>query len=199
MRYLYAVFVIKHPPFFDKKTSFELEDIKNARILALLGDSVTTDHISPAGSIKEESPAGSYLLDRQINFNNFNSYGSRRGNHEIMMRGTFANIRIKNEILNNVEGGYTKSFVSNKQMSINFPKNYSVQIKIKFNNDEELTQKSDHAKGDPENPMSEKEICDKTLDLVNSHIKNKNCNNLIEKILNTNIENDKSSIVCVTA
>ena len=109
---------IKHPPFFDKKTSFELEDIKNARILALLGDSVTTDHISPAGSIKEESPAGSYLLDRQINFNNFNSYGSRRGNHEIMMRGTFANIRIKNEILNNVEGGYTKSFVSNKQMSI---------------------------------------------------------------------------------
>jgi len=109
---------IKHPPFFDTKNNIELKDIKNARILALLGDSVTTDHISPAGSIKEESPAGSYLLDRQINFNNFNSYGSRRGNHEIMMRGTFANIRIKNEILDNVEGGYTKSFVSNKQMSI---------------------------------------------------------------------------------
>ena len=84
---------------------------------------------------------------------------------------------------------------SNKQMSFNFPKNYSVKIKIKFNNDEELTQKSDHAKGDPENPMSEKEICDKTLDLVNCHIKNNNCNDLIEKILNTNIENDKSSIV----
>jgi len=109
---------IKHPPFFDTKNDIELKDIKNARILALLGDSVTTDHISPAGSIKEESPAGSYLLDRQINFNNFNSYGSRRGNHEIMMRGTFANIRIKNEILDNVEGGYTKSFISNKQMSI---------------------------------------------------------------------------------
>ncbi len=109
---------IKHPPFFDTKNNIDLKDIKNARILALLGDSVTTDHISPAGSIKEESPAGSYLLDRQINFNNFNSYGSRRGNHEIMMRGTFANIRIKNEILDNVEGGYTKSFVSNKQMSI---------------------------------------------------------------------------------
>ncbi len=109
---------IKHPPFFDNKNITELKDIKDARILALLGDSVTTDHISPAGSIKEESPAGSYLLDRQINFNNFNSYGSRRGNHEIMMRGTFANIRIKNEMLDNVEGGFTKSFVSNKQMSI---------------------------------------------------------------------------------
>ena len=109
---------IKHPPFFDKKNKFELKDIKNARILALLGDSVTTDHISPAGNIKEDSPAGLYLTDRQINSRNFNSYGSRRGNHEIMMRGTFANIRIKNQILDNVEGGYTKSFISNTQMSI---------------------------------------------------------------------------------
>ena len=109
---------IKHPPFFDIKNKFELKDIKDARILALLGDSVTTDHISPAGSIKEDSPAGLYLTDRQINSRNFNSYGSRRGNHEIMMRGTFANIRIKNLILDNVEGGYTKSFLSNKQMSI---------------------------------------------------------------------------------
>ena len=86
--------------------------------MALLGDSVTTDHISPAGNIKEDSPAGHYLTDRQINSRNFNSYGSRRGNHEIMMRGTFANIRIKNLILDNVEGGFTKSFISNKQMSI---------------------------------------------------------------------------------
>ncbi len=109
---------IKHPPFFDNKNKFELKDIKEARILALLGDSVTTDHISPAGSIKQDSPAGLYLTDRQINSKNFNSYGSRRGNHEIMMRGTFANIRIKNLILDNVEGGYTKSFLSNKQMSI---------------------------------------------------------------------------------
>ena len=109
---------IKHPPFFDKQNKFELKDIKDARILALLGDSVTTDHISPAGNIKEDSPAGLYLTDRQINSKNFNSYGSRRGNHEIMMRGTFANIRIKNQILDNVEGGYTKSFLSNKQMSI---------------------------------------------------------------------------------
>ena len=109
---------IKHPPFFDTQNKFELKDIKDARILALLGDSVTTDHISPAGSIKEDSPAGLYLTDRQINRRNFNSYGSRRGNHEIMMRGTFANIRIKNQILDKVEGGYTKSFISNKQMSI---------------------------------------------------------------------------------
>ncbi len=109
---------IKHPPFFDTKNNFELKDIKDARILAILGDSVTTDHISPAGNIKEDSPAGHYLTDRQINTRNFNSYGSRRGNHEIMMRGTFANIRIKNQILENVEGGYTKSFLSNKQMSI---------------------------------------------------------------------------------
>ncbi len=109
---------IKHPPFFDTQNKFELKDIKEARILALLGDSVTTDHISPAGSIKEDSPAGLYLKERQINSRNFNSYGSRRGNHEIMMRGTFANIRIKNQILDDVEGGYTKSFLSNKQMSI---------------------------------------------------------------------------------
>ena len=109
---------IKHPPFFDTQNKFKLKDIKDARILALLGDSVTTDHISPAGSIKEDSPAGLYLTNRQINLKNFNSYGSRRGNHEIMMRGTFANIRIKNQILENVEGGYTKSFVSDKQMSI---------------------------------------------------------------------------------
>ncbi len=109
---------IKHPPFFETQNKFELKDIKEARILALLGDSVTTDHISPAGSIKEDSPAGLYLKDRQINSRNFNSYGSRRGNHEIMMRGTFANIRIKNLILDNVEGGYTKSFISNKLMSI---------------------------------------------------------------------------------
>ena len=109
---------IKHPPFFDTQNKFEVKDIKDARILALLGDSVTTDHISPAGAIKEDSPAGLYLTDRQINSRNFNSYGSRRGNHEIMMRGTFANIRIKNLILDNVEGGYTKSFISNKKMSI---------------------------------------------------------------------------------
>ena len=84
----------------------------------MLGDSVTTDHISPAGAIKEDSPAGSYLSNRQISKQNYNSYGSRRGNHEIMMRGTFANIRIRNEIAPNTEGGITHSFLSNKNLTI---------------------------------------------------------------------------------
>ena len=109
---------IKHPPFFETKEDQSIEDINEARILALLGDSVTTDHISPAGNIKLESPAGTYLSDRQIMYKDFNSYGSRRGNHEVMVRGTFANIRIKNEILPDTEGGITKSFISNQKMSI---------------------------------------------------------------------------------
>jgi len=108
---------IKHPPFFtDEKV--QVKDIVNARILAILGDSVTTDHISPAGAIMPDSPAGKYLNERQINRKNFNSYGSRRGNHEIMMRGTFANIRIKNEILPGTEGGVTKFFGTDEKMSI---------------------------------------------------------------------------------
>ncbi len=109
---------IKHPPFFQNDEN-EVQDIVNARILALLGDSVTTDHISPAGAIKSDSPAGKYLNERQISRKDFNSYGSRRGNHEIMMRGTFANIRIKNEIIPGTEGGITKFFDGNEnQMSI---------------------------------------------------------------------------------
>jgi len=109
---------IKHPPFFDNKTILAEDDINEARILAMLGDSVTTDHISPAGAIKEESPAGKYLSTRQIRKQNFNSYGSRRGNHEIMMRGTFANIRIRNEIIPNTEGGITNCYINDKEMSI---------------------------------------------------------------------------------
>ena len=85
-----------------------ISNIENARILALLGDMITTDHISPAGSFKDTTPAGAYLIERQVPVREFNSYGSRRGNHEIMMRGTFANIRMKNEMLDGVEGGYTK-------------------------------------------------------------------------------------------
>ena len=108
---------IKHPPFFENE-DIEVKDIINARILAILGDSVTTDHISPAGAIKKNSPAGKYLNERQIKKEDFNSYGSRRGNHEIMMRGTFANIRIKNEILPGTEGGVTKFFEKDEQMSI---------------------------------------------------------------------------------
>ena len=109
---------IKPPPFFENNYISAEEDINQARILAILGDSVTTDHISPAGAIKEDSPAGSYLSDRQISKKNFNSYGSRRGNHEIMMRGTFANIRIKNEIIPNTEGGITYCYSNEKEMPI---------------------------------------------------------------------------------
>ncbi|MBM2577891.1 aconitate hydratase AcnA [Jannaschia sp. Os4] len=100
---------VQNPPYFQGMSSEAgtIEDVRGAKVLALLGDMITTDHISPAGSFKETSPAGQYLLDRQVPPREFNSYGSRRGNHEIMMRGTFANIRIKNEMLDGVEGGYT--------------------------------------------------------------------------------------------
>jgi aconitate hydratase len=84
------------------------QDIDRARPLAIFGDSITTDHISPAGAIKPDSPAGRYLLEHGVSRGEFNSYGSRRGNHEVMMRGTFANIRIRNRMLDNVEGGFTK-------------------------------------------------------------------------------------------
>ncbi len=101
---------VKNPPYFDGITMEPAAkgDIKSARILAVLGDSITTDHISPAGNIRKTSPAGEYLLERQILQHDFNSYGARRGNHEIMMRGTFANIRIRNEMLSGVEGGMTR-------------------------------------------------------------------------------------------
>jgi aconitate hydratase len=101
---------VQNPPYFQGmgKEPGTISNINGARIMALLGDMITTDHISPAGSFKESTPAGQYLTDRQVPVREFNSYGSRRGNHEIMMRGTFANIRIKNEMLDGVEGGYTK-------------------------------------------------------------------------------------------
>ena len=101
---------VQNPPYFQgmAKTAGEITDIVGAKVLAVLGDMVTTDHISPAGSFKDTTPAGKYLVERQVPVREFNSYGSRRGNHEVMMRGTFANIRIKNEMLDGVEGGYTK-------------------------------------------------------------------------------------------
>ncbi|WP_347266078.1 aconitate hydratase AcnA [Paracoccus sp. (in: a-proteobacteria)] len=101
---------IQNPPYFQGmgKEKGAIHNIHGARVLALLGDMITTDHISPAGSFKPTTPAGKYLTDRQVAPKDFNSYGSRRGNHEVMMRGTFANIRIKNEMLEGVEGGYTK-------------------------------------------------------------------------------------------
>jgi len=111
---------IKKPPFFEGMglDAGEINNIHDARVLALLGDSVTTDHISPAGSIPADSPAGKYLIANGVEWKDFNSYGSRRGNHEVMMRGTFANIRIKNQLLPGVEGGYTIYFPSGEKMFI---------------------------------------------------------------------------------
>ncbi|MDX1634853.1 MAG: aconitate hydratase AcnA, partial [Marinobacter sp.] len=111
---------IQHPPFFEGmgREPEPVEDIRDAHILALLGDSVTTDHISPAGAIKADSPAGKYLQEHGVEPKDFNSYGSRRGNHEVMMRGTFANVRIKNEMLDGVEGGYTRHVPSGEEMAI---------------------------------------------------------------------------------
>ncbi|MFJ4371241.1 aconitate hydratase AcnA [Pseudomonas japonica] len=111
---------IQHPPFFDGISGPppKIEDVHGARILALLGDSVTTDHISPAGNIKADSPAGRYLRDKGVEPRDFNSYGSRRGNHEVMMRGTFANIRIRNEMLGGEEGGNTLHVPSGEKLAI---------------------------------------------------------------------------------
>ena len=111
---------VKNPPYFDGMTMepAPVGDVMGARVLAELGDSITTDHISPAGSIRKASPAGDYLGERQVTQANFNSYGARRGNHEIMMRGTFANIRIRNEMLKNVEGGMTRHLPDGKEMPI---------------------------------------------------------------------------------
>jgi aconitate hydratase len=111
---------VKNPPYFDGITMEPkpVGDVTGARVLAELGDSITTDHISPAGNIRKASPAGEYLGERQVQQKDFNSYGARRGNHEIMMRGTFANIRIRNEMLTNVEGGMTRHLPSGDQMPI---------------------------------------------------------------------------------
>jgi len=111
---------VKHPPFFENITASPqpIKNINGARVLALLGDSVTTDHISPAGSISKNSPAAKYLEEKGVPQKLFNSYGSRRGNHEVMMRGTFANVRIKNQLLDGVEGGFTKYFPTGETLSI---------------------------------------------------------------------------------
>ncbi|MCG2831416.1 MAG: aconitate hydratase AcnA [Desulfobacteraceae bacterium] len=111
---------IKEPPFLKdlNKTIPELQDIKGARILALLGDSVTTDHISPAGAIPVDSPAGAYLIDQGLTPSEFNSFGSRRGNHEVMLRGTFGNIRLKNKLVPGIDGGWTVFLPDGKKMTI---------------------------------------------------------------------------------
>jgi aconitate hydratase len=111
---------VQHPPFFEDigEGTHDPKDVKGARALAILGASVTTDHISPAGNIKKESPAGEFLLEHQVRPNEFNSYGARRGNHQVMMRGTFANIRIRNEMAPGTEGGWTTHQPSDDVMSI---------------------------------------------------------------------------------
>lgn len=122
---------IKNPPFFEglSKNVSEISDIKNARVLAVLGDSITTDHISPAGNIKKDSPAGLYLQQQGVQPVDFNSYGSRRGNDEVMVRGTFANIRIKNEMLGGEEGGLTLHQPAKNKMSI-----YDAAVKYREEN-----------------------------------------------------------------
>jgi aconitate hydratase len=111
---------VQNPPYFISmgKQAVKIEDVKGARILAILGDSITTDHISPAGSIKKDSPAGKFLIGKGVTAADFNQYGARRGNHEIMMRGTFANIRIKNQLVPGTEGGVTKYVPTGEVMPI---------------------------------------------------------------------------------
>src|SRR5262249_29586669 len=111
---------VQNPPYFDdmQKRSQPIEGIVERRILGLFCESITTDHTSPAGSIKEASPAGEYLRDHQVRPRDFNQYGTRRGNHEVMMRGTFANIRIRNQMVPGVEGGYTIHYPSGQRMTI---------------------------------------------------------------------------------
>jgi len=111
---------IQNPPYFTGMTMEPrtLADIERARPLAIFGDSITTDHISPAGAIKPDSPAGRYLMEHGVSRGQFNSYGSRRGNHEVMMRGTFANIRIRNRMLDDVEGGFTRYAPTGETMPI---------------------------------------------------------------------------------
>jgi aconitate hydratase len=111
---------VKNPPYFDKmpKTPEAVGDISGARVLCYLGNSVTTDHISPAGSIKHNSPAGKYLIEHGVQAADFNSYGSRRGNHEVMMRGTFANVRLRNKLTPEREGAYTRHLPDGEEMFI---------------------------------------------------------------------------------
>jgi len=111
---------IRKPPYFEgmSREPAGIREIRGARVLARLGDTITTDHISPAGSIKADTPAGKYLVDHGVKPGDFNSYGSRRGNHEVMMRGTFANVRLRNELAPGTEGGWTRHQPSGDEMTI---------------------------------------------------------------------------------
>ena len=122
---------MRKPPYFDGMPAEPepVTDIKGARVLALLGDSVTTDHISPAGSIKAGTPAAQYLDAHGVDKKDYNSYGSRRGNHEVMIRGTFANIRLRNQLLDDVSGGYTRDFTKGGEQAFIYDaaQNYAAQ------------------------------------------------------------------------
>src|SRR5262249_9603325 len=111
---------VKHPPYFVDMPAQPpaVQDIRGARVLAVLGDSITTDHISPAGSITKDGPAGRYLIDHGVQPKDYNSYGARRGNHEVMVRGTFANTRLKNLLAPGTEGGVTRHLPDGQPMSI---------------------------------------------------------------------------------
>src|SRR5262249_51753299 len=111
---------VRNPPYFEGMGAKpgDVQPITGARVLALLGDSITTDHISPAGSIKADGPAGKYLIEHGVKKAEFNSYGSRRGNHEVMVRGTFANVRLRNQLAPGTEGGVTRHLPGGEQMSI---------------------------------------------------------------------------------
>jgi len=111
---------VKHPPYFEdtEKEPAPIVPIRSARALAVLGDSITTDHISPAGSIKLNGPAGKYLIEQGVQYKDFNSYGARRGNHEVMIRGTFANVRLRNQLAPGTEGGVTRHLPDGEVMSI---------------------------------------------------------------------------------
>src|SRR6202030_2242951 len=122
---------VRKPPYFDGMPAEPepVTDISGARVLALLGDSVTTDHISPAGSIKPGTPAAQYLDEHGVDRKDYNSYGSRRGNHEVMIRGTFANIRLRNELLDDISGGYTRDFTKGGEQAFIYDadQNYAAQ------------------------------------------------------------------------
>ena len=111
---------MRHPPYFEgmSREPGSVGDIEGARVLVWLGDSVTTDHISPAGSIRPDSPAGAYLVEHGVERKDFNSYGARRGNHEVMVRGTFANVRLRNQLVPGSEGTWTEHIPSGEEMTI---------------------------------------------------------------------------------
>ena len=113
---------MRKPPYFDgmEREPAPVEDVSGARVLLKLGDSVTTDHISPAGAIKKDSPAGTYLAEHGVESRDFNSYGSRRGNHEVMIRGTFANIRLRNQMAPDTEGGFTRDLIGDGEVTTVF-------------------------------------------------------------------------------